>query len=291
VSKTTEVIVGEVTTQLISEIATLQYNKKQLRVSLIMTRSFPSPSFLMTINPSGQAWVVLWATPETDTQYPGFHLVLSGPVGAPPLQELMDLVAEISSDAARVQLPEPPGAGVAGDPTADYVPQRQEERSATQPPDSCSSQFSPVSLCDYVTKTHLFASYKLVVLAMLVRAPSGGMPLSECARRFHSFYLHLYQKNLQPERATGNPPPLLLHPERLTTGQVGEILLKEPKRAFRTRDVVVFRPDQGGYRVFISRLVWGGSGKEEFDAAYVRYTGSHQHVRSALEEASAEIRA
>lgn len=153
------------------------------------------------------------------------------------------------------------------------------------------------ALVHYIQTTRLFASYKLVILGLLLQAPNGRLTLSECAWRFHMFYLTLQAAGQQPERASGSPPPLMLHPDRLTQAEVERLLLQEPRQAFhRSGRVVVFQNDGRGWEVFIARPLWvatTGSGRERalaavldrLEAYYLTQTGSARAVREALVEA------
>jgi len=108
------------------------------------------------------------------------------------------------------------------------------------------------------------------------------------------FYLTLQAAGQQPERATGSPPPAMLHPERFTQAEVERLLLQEPRQAFdRTGRVVVFQNDGQGWEVFIDRPLWvaaAGSGRERalaavldrLEAYYLTHTGSARAVRETL---------
>lgn len=155
-------------------------------------------------------------------------------------------------------------------------------------------------LLQYVRTTKVFASYKLVILGLLLRTRHGRLSLSECARRFHAFYLALAAAGQQPERGTGHPPPDMLHPQRLDQETVERLLLKKPRRAFHnTGRVVVFTGTPPGTEVAVPRPLWVATSPalrrvafaavvERLAAYYLRHTGTARAVRAALDAAAGE---
>lgn len=151
---------------------------------------------------------------------------------------------------------------------------------------------------DYIRDTTLFASYKLVTLWLLLNSPQQKMGLAECADRFHSFYLYLSAMGTKAERQTGNPPPLMLRPHQLSRQEVIQLLLKEPRRAFRgAGEPVVFRTASEYPTVFLARRILSRASEEakqdalaailtRLEAYYFRHTGSNAHVRAALDRAT-----
>lgn len=200
---------------------------------------------------------------------------LAAPATDPDQADMLNVLAESGSEARQEQ--------------AETMP-----RSLTATAAELARRLHEEALVHYIRTTRLFASYKLVVLGLLLQAPDGRLTLSECARRFHRFYLTLQAAGQQPERASGSLPPAMLHPERLTQAEVESLLLQEPRQAFhRSGRVVVFHNDGQGWEVFIARPLWvatAGSGRERtlaavlerLEAYYLTHTGSARAVRQAL---------
>lgn len=150
------------------------------------------------------------------------------------------------------------------------------------------------ALLQYIQSTRLFASYKLVILGLLLKTVDGRLGLSECARRFQAFYLGLEAAGVQPERGTGVPPPLMLRPSRLAPAQVEQLLMDAPRTAFHgTGGVVLFREGGPEVRVMIARSLWRATDQPSREEAfgvvlqrleeyYLQHVGSLRAVRAAL---------
>lgn len=152
-------------------------------------------------------------------------------------------------------------------------------------------------LLQYVRTTKVFASYKLVILGLLLRTRHGRLSLSECARRFHTFYLALAAAGQQPERGTGHPPPDMLHPQRLDQEAVERLLMKEPRRAFHNTGRVVFTGTPPRAEVAVPRPLWVATSPtlrqvafavvvERLEQYYLSHTGTARAVRAALDAAA-----
>lgn len=149
-------------------------------------------------------------------------------------------------------------------------------------------------LLTYIRSTQLFASYKLVILGLLLASPDGRLTLSECAQSFHKFYLRLEVSGTLPERRTGHPPPHMLSPRNLSTTDVEALILKEPKRAFRNSNgIVIYGKTASGQYIAIARSLWATLEHESRRAAldavldrlgdyYRRHGGSPSNVQQTL---------
>ncbi|MGE5675467.1 MAG: hypothetical protein ACM3XM_16595 [Mycobacterium leprae] len=150
------------------------------------------------------------------------------------------------------------------------------------------SQLHQEALCRYVAETQLVASDKLVILGLLLSAPEGRLALSECARRFQAFYCGLQAGGLQPERSTGNPPPLMRHPLACPPEVVEQLVYDARRTAFRnTNRVVIYQEGPHGTELAIARPLWSASTEETRRTAYLRLLDRLElyyevHVGSAI---------
>jgi hypothetical protein len=159
------------------------------------------------------------------------------------------------------------------------------------------------ALLTYIKTTRLFASYKLVMLALLLHAPHGRLHLSECARRFHHFYLELDEAGVQPERSTGNPPPRMLTPRLCSPPDVERLLLDAPREAFaNTGGIVVYTSTKDGFTVSIARPLWRAMAPnstakafaallDRLEEYYQSHVGTSRFVRDILERLVVDHRA
>lgn len=274
--------------------------------------SQPLPTCLLSQTSEGQAWAAfgpVLVTPGRKDPIGGLSVAINGVASHPFFADLREWLEETRYHA----LPLTPEllAGLVNahpsgviDPSTGWgalephLPQALQQQGARLMSlrESLTGSRSD-ALLNYVSTTKVFASYKLVILGLLLKSSHGRLSLDECARRFHSFYLSLEAVGAQPERQTGSLLPAMLHPSRLSTLQVVRLLMGEPRKAFqRTGRVVIFREDPTGGDVFVARSLWLASTPhsrqlafakvvERLETYYLGHAGSAAAVKPALEAA------
>ncbi|HYF78493.1 MAG TPA: phospholipase D family protein [Symbiobacteriaceae bacterium] len=100
----------------------------------------------------------------------------------------------------------------------------------------------------YIATTQMTASYKMVVLALLLQAPEGRLAILELARMFAGFYRLLSLGGYDPERS----PMTMRRVEEIGLKKVVSTLKDEPRKALSRPGVVAFSGDQ----VEINRTIW-----------------------------------
>jgi hypothetical protein len=100
----------------------------------------------------------------------------------------------------------------------------------------------------YIAETQMVASYKMVVLALLLQAPEGRLGVVELARRFAGFYRLLELGGFAAERH----PMVMGRIREIGMEQVLKTLKDEPRKALTRPGVVVWEGEQ----VEISRPIW-----------------------------------
>ena len=100
----------------------------------------------------------------------------------------------------------------------------------------------------YITITKMEASYKMVMLPLLLQAPDGRLDLLELARMFAGFYRLLALGGYQPERGRIT----MRRVSELPLTKVVETLKGAPREALSRPGIVLY---EGG-SVLINRQVW-----------------------------------
>lgn len=223
-------------------------------------------------------------------------LVLAGPEDHPLLSELIGYQQEHHAGGAPVT-PE-----LLRHLEAIHAAHAQVAAALDLPPPAAPSQqlgawFWRECFRRYVAENPLSASYKLVILDLLLATEHGQLPLPELTHRFAAFYRLLAQAGLPPERWTGPKPPLLAGAAAMREPQVRQVLLAEPRRALGHPGIVLFEPGEAPTLARIGRRYWLALSAEDVAEArgklrarlrryYAERVGVRADVVPALEAAA-----